>query len=178
MSDNGPKDVCLLSGDGYFIDAVRIFYDQRAGDYVMPPSAVEAPYPDITKVDNGYLARWDKAAQKWRYEIEDYSFNTVDVDPLEVLKASIETKMDAAKDKIIEAFVDGDSVKQQVNPPSPRAAAGSSARETPRRRRTDYPYLFAPSAPSALIDQRSRSDVGTRRAPAACRTCPCTCVLF
>lgn len=114
MSDNGPKDVCLLSGDGYFIDAVRIFYDKRAENYVMPPNAVEAPYPDITKVDNGYLARWDRAAQKWRYEIEDYSFDTVNVDPLEVLKASIETKMEAAKDKIIEAFVDGDSAKQQA----------------------------------------------------------------
>ena len=114
MSNNGPKDVCLLSGDGYFIDAVRIFYDQRAEAYILPPSAVEAPYPDITKIDNGYLARWDSAAEKWRYEIEDYSFGTVDADPLEILKASIETKMDAAKEKIIEAFVDGDSTKQQA----------------------------------------------------------------
>jgi len=114
MSANGPKDVCLISGDGYFIDAVRVFYDVRAGDYIMPPSAVDAPYPDITKVDNGYLARWDAAAQKWRYEIEDYSFGTVDADPLEILKASIDRKMDVAKDKIIEAFVDGDTVKQQA----------------------------------------------------------------
>lgn len=114
MSVNGPKDVCLLSGDGYFIDAVRVFYDVRAGAYMMPDNAVEAPYPDINKVDNGYLARWDSAAQKWRYEIEDYSFNTVDADPLEILKASIDRKMDVAKDKVIEAFVDGDSVKQQA----------------------------------------------------------------
>ena len=114
MSANPPKDVCLISDDGYFIDSVRVFFDKRSGQYGMPQNAIDAPYPDIYKIDTGYLARWDSAANKWKYEVEDYSFGTVQADPLEVLKASIDTKMDVAKDKIVEAFVDGDSAKQQA----------------------------------------------------------------
>ena len=86
-------------------------------------------------------------------------------------RASVESEEDAADAPV------GDGVKQQgvhLLPAQPRAPPHG---ETPPM----YDGLsmpFAPSAPSALIVQRSRSDARTRRARVTCRTCPCTCVLF